>query len=433
MTPSETRAFPARLLPPVRSIGKGIFVMDDSRLRTTFTGYYGMNNFGDDLFGVICSAAARNYWNGDPTLVCPPIRDVDARYTMPSWYPAAIYGASGAFGKVSRFYSFARALSGSDVLVMGGGSVIGGAAKPSFRRRMMVSAQGAGKLKLAAVGVSIGPIDNSEAEDAIADFVGLFDYIAVRDKRSYDLAVKMGVAEKTHLGRDLAGLLPLMAATSPDALEMVERRRSGPLRLGIAPCNYNDANSHYAAPNKQNLLSALTRELAQLAALRPLQVDIFSLNEHPVHGDHALSVALERGLLQCGVAARVLRYRGRSPQSMVQAIGECDAFVSVRLHGAIVAYLQGVPFAIVDYHPKCRDFADDIGLPSALRITAEGDVSAAIGDALAAMLSPGNRPTLSREVYSQQAQDIFRCAPWSTASVQATLAGHALSDRKTGS
>jgi polysaccharide pyruvyl transferase WcaK-like protein len=408
-------------------------VIDDSRLRTTFTGYYGMNNFGDDLFGVVCSAAARNYWNGDPRLVCPPIRDVDARYTMPSWYPTAIYGASGPFGKVSRFYSFMRALSGSDVLVMGGGSVIGGTAKPSFRRRMMVSAQSSGQLKLAAVGVSIGPIDNAEAEDAVADFVGLFDYIAVRDKRSYDLAVKMGVAEKTHLGRDLAGLLPLMAI-SPDVSGVAERRRSGPIRLGIAPCNYNDTNHSYAAPNKQNLLSALTRELAGLAGRRPLQVDIFSLNEHPVHGDYALSAALQRSLLQCGITARILRYRSTSPQSMAQAIGECDAFISVRLHGAIVAYLQGVPFAIVDYHPKCRDFADDIGLPSALRITAEGDISAAVGDALSALLHPGNEPALSREVYSQQAKDIFKCAPWSAAAgIQAAAARHAFPDRKVGS
>lgn len=409
-------------------------MIDNSRLRTTFTGYYGMNNFGDDLFGVICSAAARNYWNGDPRLVCPAIRDVDASYTMPSWYPPAIYGAPGPFGKISRFYSFARGLSGADVLVMGGGSVIGGPSKSTFRQRMMVSAHGAGKIKLAAVGVSIAPIDNVEAEDTVAEFVGRFDYISVRDKRSYDLAVKMGLAEKTHLGRDLAGLLPLVTAASLDAPEVAERRRRGGVRLGIALCNYNVTNNNYDAPNKQDLLSALTRELARLATLRPLQVDIFSLNEHPVHGDYALSMVLERRLLKCGVAAQVRRYRGRSPLSMVQAIGECDAFISARLHGAIVAYLQGVPFTIVDYHPKCNDFADDIGLPSALRITAGGDVSAAVGDALAAMLTPGKGPTLSRELYSRQAQDIFKCAPWSaTSEIQTAAERHTHQDMKLGS
>lgn len=400
-------------------------MIDDSRLRTTFTGYYGMNNFGDDLFGVVCTAAARKYWGGDPRLVCPAIQGVDARYTMPSWYPARLYGTSGPFGQVSRFCSFARALSGSDVLVMGGGSVIGGSSRTSFRRRMMVSAQKAGKLKLAAVGVSIGPIDNAEAEDDIADFVSHFDYIAVRDKRSYDLAVKMGVAEKTHLGRDLAGLLPPVA--------VADAPRSGPIRIGVAPCNYNVTNNNYAAPDKQALLSALTRELGRLAALRPLQVDIFSLNEHPTHGDYALSSTFERSLLQRGIPARVRRYRGMSPLSMVQAIGECDAFISVRLHGAIVAYLQGIPLAIVDYHPKCRDFADEIGLPSALRIPTGDGLSTAVANALALMLSPGNEPTLSREVYSQQAQEIFKCAPWSVNSaVRASPMSFARPDLKAG-
>ncbi|MFC5434941.1 polysaccharide pyruvyl transferase family protein [Rhodanobacter umsongensis] len=377
-----------------------------------------MNNFGDDLFGVVCSAAARNYWDGDPRLVGPAIRDVDARYTMPSWYPTSIYGALGPLGRASRFYSFVRGLSDSDVMVMGGGSIIGGPPTSTFRQKMMISARRAGKLQLAAVGVSIGPIDNAELEDSVADFIGCFDYIAVRDKRSYDLAVEIGDAKKTHHGRDLAGLLPLIAAVSPNARGLAEQRGSSPIRLGVALCNYEVTDSNYAAPAKQDLLSSLTCELVQLAALRPLQVDIFSLNEHPVHGDYALSSALEQNLLERGVVARVRRYRDRSPLSMVQAIGECDAFISARLHGAIVAYLQGMPFAIVDYHPKCNDFADEIGLPSTLRITADGgDVSAAIGDALSSMLNSGNGPTLSREIYSQQAQDIFRCAPWSAASM----------------
>lgn len=29
--------------------------------RVAFTGYYGMRNFGDDLFGVICTRAAERY------------------------------------------------------------------------------------------------------------------------------------------------------------------------------------------------------------------------------------------------------------------------------------------------------------------------------------------------------------------------------------
>lgn len=395
----------------LQSSSEGIAVRDEPRRRATFTGYYGMNNFGDDLFGIVCSAAARRYWDSDSKIVGPPIRGCAASCTMPSWYPTSIYGATGALGKASRLYSFARGLSGSDVFVMGGGSVIGGAARSSFRERMMRSAHAAGRVKLAAVGVSIDPAANAEAEDAVANFLAHFDYIAVRDKRSYELAAKLGVAERAHLGRDLAGLLPLVAAVSPDASGAAQRRSGEFIRVGVAPCNYGVTK--YGAPDKKKVLAALVGELVRLAASRPLQVDIFSLNDHLVYGDYELAAALEKSLLERGVTTQMQRYRGRSPLSIVDAIGECDAFISVRLHGAIVAYLQGIPFAIVDYHPKCNDFADEVGLPSVLRIRAgEDDISAVIGGALSALLNPGNEPALSRATYCEQAEEIFKLAPW---------------------
>lgn len=388
---------------------------DKPRLRATFTGYYGMNNFGDDLFGLVCSAASRRYWDSDPKLVGPPVRNCEVPCTMPSWYPTSIYGAPGPLGKVSRFYSFARGLAGSDVFVMGGGSVIGGVARSSFRERMMRSAHAAGQLKLAAVGVSIDPAADAEAEDAVASFLANFDYIAVRDKRSYELAAKLGVAGKTHSGRDLAGLLPLVTAVSPDSPREAQSRHGESIRIGVALCNYGATK--YDAPDKNEFLTALTGELVRLAASLPLQVEIFSLNEHLVYGDYALAAALERNLHERGIATQMQRYRSRSPLSVVDAIGECDAFISVRLHGAIVAYLQGIPFAIVDYHPKCNDFADEVGLPSVLRIRAGGgDISATIGGAISALLSPGSEPTLHRAKYCEQAEGIFKSAPWAALS-----------------
>ena len=44
-----------------------------------FTGYYGMRNFGDDLFGVLCAMAAQSYWRAQPSVVGPPLQDAPAR------------------------------------------------------------------------------------------------------------------------------------------------------------------------------------------------------------------------------------------------------------------------------------------------------------------------------------------------------------------
>ncbi|MEZ0469166.1 polysaccharide pyruvyl transferase family protein [Luteimonas salinilitoris] len=368
-----------------------------------------MRNFGDDLFGAICTAAASRFWNARPRVVGPAIDGVDARYTMPSWYPPAVYGASNVLGRASRMYSFARGLHGTDVLVMGGGSVITG--RGSFREPLMLSARRRGRLQLAALGVSIGPFDDAATQDSAAAFIRQFSYIAVRDRRSYELAVAMGVGDRTHHGRDLAGLLPLLL-TPPARPPLPVPGQT--LRIGLAPCNHLPRPG-YPTPEPTALQSSLAEALVQLNRRYRVQAEVFSLNDHPIHGDLRLTCALQQELSARGLTARQVRYRRSDPVATARAIAGCDAFISTRLHGAIVAYLLGVPFMIVDYHPKCVDFADDIGLPGSRRITARRHDAAAIGDGMGSMLDAGDAPTFPRDVYARQAQEIFQRAPWATA------------------
>jgi polysaccharide pyruvyl transferase WcaK-like protein len=382
------------------------------RLRVGFTGYYGMRNFGDDLFGVLCAAAARRYWNADPLLVGPGLDGAQARATWPAALPAALYGSSGALGKAARVVGFMRGLHGSDVLVMGGGSVIN--ARESFRKPMMLSAVRRGRVQLAAVGVSVGPFPDAASEASAAEFVQQFSYLSVRDRRSYEVARRMGLARIAHHGRDLAGLLSTVTPLSSRSAATEDR---GVPRIGIAPCRYQVRADH-RAPTPEQWHDAVIHALAGTAARAPLQVEVFSLNAHPQHGDEAMAAQLQHRLRERGIAASLHAYAG-DPLATVDTIRRCDAFISARLHGAIVAYLCAVPFAIVDYHPKCRDFADDIGLPAMLRMTGASHDASAFMHVLDALLNGnGARPALSPDVYAHEAQDIFQCAPWSTTSPQ---------------
>lgn len=377
-------------------------------LRVGFTGYYGMRNFGDDLFGVLCAAAARCYWNAEPLLVGPTLDGAQARGTWPTRLPMHWYGASGSIGKAARLFGFARGLHESDVLVMGGGSVI--TARESFRKPMMLSARRRGRVQLAAVGVSVGPFPSADAEASVAEFVRQFSYLSVRDQRSYELARRMGLAPILHQGRDLAGLLRVL---HPVSARPTAPQPRATLRIGLAPCRYSVRDDH-PAPTPAQWQAAAVSALAQVAARAPLEVNVFSLNGHPVHGDDELARELEQRLRQAGVPATLQRYGG-NPLATVQQIRGCDAFVSARLHGAIVAYLCDVPFAMIDYHPKCRDFANDVGLPAHMRVTAASHDAAAFSRLLEDMLNDsGARASLSPDVYAQQAPGIFKCAPWST-------------------
>lgn len=369
--------------------------------RVSFTGYYGMQNYGDDLFGLICRQAASRFWGADVQLVCPPIEGIQARYSIPHWFPAQLYGGRGPTGQMSRLYSFAQALATSDILVLGGGSTIH--SRRSFRQPLMIAARELGHLELGAVGVSIGPFHKVADEAAAAQYLRQFSYISVRDRRSYDMALDMGLGDRVHDGRDLAGLLPLFV--SPPRSAEPERTP----RLGIALCNYGVATD-YHVPEKAGLLQAIAEAVARVSHDRLIEVVLFSLNEHPEVGDRRLTGELERQLIDRNITARVLHYSG-DPGATARAIGSCDAFMSARLHGALTAYVLGIPFAMIDYHPKCRDFADDVGLPETQRIDVQRHDATSIRQALENMLS-GTTPALAPSVYSAQALAIFENSPW---------------------
>ncbi|UNK49949.1 polysaccharide pyruvyl transferase family protein [Lysobacter sp. S4-A87] len=369
-----------------------------------------MRNFGDDLFGVLCTTASRLYWHAEPTLVGPPLADIEGGSTWPKSFPLDLYGAAGVAGKCSRLLSFVRGMHGNDVLVMGGGSVI--TARESFRKPLMLWANRRRRLQLAAVGVSIGPFVDEADEAVVADYARHFSYLSVRDRRSYELALRLGLDHVTHHGRDLAGLLSLLMPTG-SARGGMRLEHGGPLHVGIAPCRYTPRSDH-PAPTMDAWRDAAIEALAAIAVRTPLQVEVFSLNGHHRHGDEVLAEAMQSRLRERGINAGLRLYRGHDPLATVRDICRCDAFISARLHGAIVAYLCGVPFTIIDYHPKCRDFADDIGLPASLRISG-GQGADDLVTAITTMLNdPDARPGLSPSVYAQQAQDIFQCAPWSS-------------------
>lgn len=388
----------------------------NGRIRVGFTGYYGMCNFGDDLFGVLCSASARRYWNADPLLIGPALHGAEARATWPASLPSRWYGATGTVGKAARLLGFTRGLRESDVLVMGGGSVI--TARESFRKPMMLSARRRGRVQLAAVGVSVGPFPDPAAEASAAEFVRQFSYLSVRDRRSYELALRMGLEPILHEGRDLAGLLNTLVPLHEPPRSRMNLRA---WRVGLAPCQYSVRDDH-PAPTPEQWHEAAVEGLKRIAAHVPVQVAVFSLNGHAHHGDEALAVDLQHRLRDAGLQAEVRRYRG-DPIATVHAIRGCDAFISARLHGAIVSYLCGVPFAMVDYHPKCRDFADDIGLPEVLRINGAAHDATAFTRVLEMFMNEsGAHARLSPDVYALEAQDIFQCAPWSTSHRSASQA-----------
>ena len=174
--------------------------------------------------------------------------------------------------------------------------------------------------------------------------------------------------------------------------------------IGVALCGYEEPVG-YPVPSKEVLIRNLVSALKRVSSSRRVRVLMLVLNEHHSMGDANLTLAVAGLLEQEGLDVSVIRYT--SIPKILGAIEACDAVLSVRLHGAIAAFVQGVPFALVDYHPKCRDFADEVSLPMDFRVTHESCSAGTIFASLVRLLDRKTLPLLARSIYAAGAAEDF--------------------------
>lgn len=366
-----------------------------------FAGYYGMQNYGDDLFGVVSAHGASTWWpQFSPTILAPRIAGQAERFSVPSFISADRYASNGGAGKLIRTFFSTKELLVGGKFVFSGGSLFS-----SNRSRIMDMAERISRLsgkKFSAIGVSIGPFESRASEAAVVAFLRRFDYISVRDQASYALLQSYRLDASIAVGRDLAGLMPTLAG----AVGKPDRQR--PV-IGYAPCQIG------GQPATTQRIDDLFVDA--IVKQTNLTVRVFSLNSHALHGDAERSDYVSRRLTAAGIAVERVDYAKRGVLGTWRAIATCDAMVSVRLHGAITAYLCGVPFILLEYHKKCSDFLDDIGQPDAIRVrTGVAALANAQGGSfqrtLAQLLSDRVVPQLAPARYAEQSTSHFTGAPW---------------------
>ncbi|MBB6247562.1 polysaccharide pyruvyl transferase family protein [Rhodanobacter sp. A1T4] len=366
-----------------------------------FTGYYGMKNYGDDLFGVVSTYGARTWWpQFSPTILGPRITGQTERFSVPTFISADQYASDDKAGKLIRTLFSTKELLSGGKFVFSGGSLFS-----SNRSRIMDMAERISRLsgkKFSAIGVSIGPFDSRASEDAVVSFLRRFEYISVRDQASYALLQSYQLDARIAVGRDLAGLAPALAGP-------MEKTASETKVIGYAPCNIG------GKPEITRRIDDLF--VATVSKQRNVRVKIFSLNSHAIHGDTERSQHVSERLKAAGVAVERIEYAERGVIGTWRDIATCDAVVSVRLHGAITAYLCGVPFILFEYHKKCSDFLDDIGQPGAIRVRTD---DAALANELAGdfehkllqLFTDQSAPKLSPTQYAEESTRHFTGAPW---------------------
>ena len=370
-------------------------------MKIAFTGYYGMANYGDDLFVLASTYGASNFWGVKPVIIGSKVNGIDANFKVKKFNK--LYLGHNIFSKAYRMFIMLTSFIENDKVVLAGGSVISSDTSNTMRKFQHYLAK-KNISKISAIGVSVGPFTNNEDYENARKFINDMEYISVRDLDSYNILKNMGIKIPYILGRDIAGVLPI-SSKSTNILNNNE------FVLGVSLCNYESyTNGNIEIENARN--KAIIEGIKKFALSRKnIKVKILVLNTHPVLGDFKISKELQSYLNKFNISNELIYHNG-NPTMIWNEIANCSAFLSVRLHGAITAYLNNVPFVLVEYHKKCSAFLDDIGFNKTLRIKNNIDNSDYIKDILNKITKFENLVNLTPEEYNEQAIKTFTCAPW---------------------
>jgi polysaccharide pyruvyl transferase WcaK-like protein len=327
--------------------------------RVTVVGYYGMGNFGDDLFCEVLEDHAEQLFPESLLKFLgtfAPATDVRRRTQR----LRRLYAQPGWAGSLTRALLAVSSAFTSDRIVLGGGSVLAdvrGARGLQWRLSRLTRTQ------FSALGISLGPFATPAASRRVARFGRGLDGVIVRDSASVQIAtaLKMGAREMGFapvLGGDLAALYDF-----PPPQKKVDEAATR--NVGLALCNFPGFSRGDLDALLEGLVLALTR--THRTGIQE-HVTVLALDNHGHNGDDALAHYAVASLRRSGIDVTMIRYVDVGVAGMISVISGLDSLCAVRLHAAIVAYLARVPFALVEYHPKCAAFCTDVGQPESQRI-----------------------------------------------------------------
>lgn len=321
-----------------------------------FNGYYGYSNTGDNAFIEVAAWGAKKHWKVENVFFHMPNHGVSPTIQSKATFYKDLH-IKGSYGIQKAYH-----LHTSKYFVSAGGSIFSGIIN---KNNIKAEIQKLNRKKVnGAVGVSIGPFKNNKDETSIKSYLQTLDFLAVRDKRSFELCKELDLPYRPILAADLAALLPKiytnkLTATPNDNIK----------RVGISYCKYESYICGGNIKNEQERETQLIQLLNRLLMEATIELNFIIFNNHPTFGDYGPTTELISKLDPIHKNQLKITPYNSSVKSTWDNINHFNLMVCTRLHAAIFSCFSKVPFVLFEYHPKCSDFADDIGMHTRYRIT----------------------------------------------------------------
>ncbi|MCL0069458.1 polysaccharide pyruvyl transferase family protein [Dehalococcoidia bacterium] len=201
----------------------------------------------------------------------------------------------------------------------------------------------------------IGPILTTWGRILTKLICHLADYISVRDGASYRLLASWGFTGKVSLAFDLSALIEPLDETTNNPLE----NNKAILGISVTPVfelYYNSRERDFL------LVDEIAKAINEQIERNP-QWEVYLFIFKGKTKDHDVDITqLLQQRLQPPERVKLIPYNP-DPRRMLDKVAQCHAFVGMKYHSCLFAYLSNIPLLVIDYHPKCRALAEDIGLP----------------------------------------------------------------------
>ncbi|MDY0103769.1 MAG: polysaccharide pyruvyl transferase family protein [Lentimicrobium sp.] len=321
-----------------------------------FSGYYGHQNTGDDAFIEVAAWGAKKYWHcGNSKFITQNLPIIQNH--------ADLVGKN--YFKGNYFLKSTIATISADAFICAGGSTfhspINDLDPINIARLKKKYFQ---KFKIGAIGVSLGPYRSIVAEKENINLLRKFDFLALRDKESYKMAMEYNLPYEPIEAFDLAALLPkIYGNISKDEIPFQKNI------LGISICNYESYLKNGDLKNEARRNEQIENLLFKIAGLNQKTVfRFFIFNGNKNIGDKKATLALVSKLKSIkSFVCEIVDYDPNTYNTWLK-IQECNLVISTRLHAAVFACFANVPFFLVEYHRKCSDFLNNIGYQNNYRI-----------------------------------------------------------------
>lgn len=336
--------------------------------KITFLGYYGMRNYGDDLFSLVTRSAANSLCKNYEF----EFMFVDDKFTKFSRLFPILLSGLNVLGSVLRLIAAFWGVWGASRVVFCGGSLF----SDKTSRVMIVLAKFAiwRNIPISALGISVGPFLNSKKEYEIGRVLSRMDFVTLRDKSSFDYMVRMYPNVICHHLPDLAASCESFFPSRFDSPKVLALDQ---ISVGFSACNFEPTDS------AAKFVDVFIEAISKFELSRNLNVIILNLNSNPSGGDVDLNMYAFEQLSKSGVAVEYWDYSSKGVLETYKVFSSLDLYVGARLHGALTAFVRGTPFVLFEYHKKCTDFLDDICVSKGLRL----DIGSLNSDHLVKVLS----------------------------------------------